>query len=186
MIDLIQASDLRILLQDILVLALVMIALFGGSWPERIAIGTWLLCFEISSFVQSDLLGFEVNVTGFDAFLFVREIIACAAWVVLALYANRNYTLWIAGAQLLAIAALVARALIESISPIGYLFMLTAPGWIQLLAMAIGFTRHILRKRKYGAYRDWRITRKTLDFGSIGNGDRMLAGSGLAKKEPDL
>ena len=58
--------------------------------------------------------------------------------------------------QVLIMAGHLARGMIEAIAPIAYATMVVAPGWIQLLILGAGVTRHILRKRKFGPYREWR------------------------------
>ena len=159
MTDLLHAWEIRSLVQDILVISLLLAAFLFGAWPERAAIATWWISFEIPGLIYRDLLGIEVLVTGLDPFLVSKDVAAGVLWISLALYANRNYTLWIAGVQLLAIGAHVARGLVESISPIGFVFLVVAPGWLQLIFMIIGFTRHYLRSKEYGKYREWRISR---------------------------
>lgn len=163
MTDLLLAWEIRSLIQDILVVLLLIIALFYGAWPERAAIGIWWICIEVPGFIVRDFLGYEADLTGVDLVMASMDFAAGALWIALALYANRNYTLWVAGAQLLAIAAHVARGMVESISPIGYVFLVIAPGWLQIAAMSVGFIRHYLRTRKYGQYRDWRISARPID-----------------------
>ena len=158
MIDWLLASDLRSNLQDIFVISLIALALLKGRGPERATIAVWVLCFEIPNLVYREILGHDIRLTGVDSFLVMKDVAACVLWVLLALYANRNYPLWIAGVQLLAVGAHVARGLLEAIAPISYAFLIVAPGWIALVIMAIGFTRHAMRERKYGAYRDWRTS----------------------------
>lgn len=188
MIELIQASEFRIVFQDVIILLLSICAILWGARPERFAIGIWLLFLEVPTLMYREVLENQMFVTGVDVYLAAADALAGLAWITLALFANRSYTLWIAGAQLLAVGAHISRALIESISPISYLFMVIAPGWLILLAMSIGFTRHILRKRKFGEYRDWRISRKQMSFRSVEKGSPPLAGltgRGAPQKEPD-
>lgn len=160
MFDFLFDSESRAFIQNILVYALMAVALLWGAGPERAAIGIWWGFFELPSLVYRHMLGYDVRVTDIDYFMASIDVTAGALWIVLALYANRNYTLWIAGVQLLAIGSHAARGMVEAISPIGYLFLVIVPGWLQLCIISIGFARHILRKRKYGKYRDWRITRR--------------------------
>ncbi len=186
MIELIQAAEVRNLVQDILVLLLVFVAICWGRWPERLAIATWIFCFEIPTLIYREFLGFEVLLTGVDPYMAGKDIAAAAAWITLALFANRNYTLWVAGVQLLAFGAHVAQAMIEAISPIGFTVLVVAPGWLQLIILAVGFTRHILRKRKYGAYRDWRISRAPISFEAFkdaGQSSGSANSKGFATKE---
>ena len=170
MTEILLASDTRAWFQDVLVYGLCVIAILWGAGPERAAIAIWWTCLELPDLAYRYVLGMDVLLTGVDGYLAAKDLAAGLLWIVLALYANRNYTLWIAGTQLLAMGSHVARGLVESISPIAYIFMVVAPGWIQLALMVVGFSRHILRRRKYGVYRDWRVIKKPLDFEALAQG----------------
>lgn len=154
------ASDYRATAQDFLAYTLCFAALIWGGGPERLIAVTWLVLFELSIELYRNVFGAEYKLTEVDLFLASTDILAGMIWIAVALYANRNYPLWIAAMQLLAVTAHVARGLVEAISPIAYIAMVIAPGWFQLIFLAIGLTRHVMRKRKYGPYRDWRIPRQ--------------------------
>ena len=171
MIELLLASDARAWAQDILVLILCLTALVWGAGPERAVIGIWVFCVELPKFIYRDWLGYNVLVDQVDMYLAAKDVAAGLLWVVLALYANRNYPLWIAGVQLLAVGAHVARGLLEAIAPISYAFLIVAPGWIILVMMAIGFTRHIMRERRFGPYRSWRTSPVRDGPPSLAHGD---------------
>jgi len=156
--------EFRPYFQDVLSFTLIALAFIWGGGPERAVAAVWLVVFEGFGRLSDYLWGSERQLEGVDMPIAAEDMIAGILWVAIALYANRNYTLWIAGLQLLAMIAHMARALAETISPIAYVTMVVAPGWMQLFLLAIGLTRHIQRKRKYGPYRDWRITRKAIDL----------------------
>lgn len=151
------ASEYRILAQDILAFTLCISAFIWGGGPERAVAATWLVVFEIAGRVYRLVADTGFKLTDVDLFLATTDGIAGIIWIVVALYANRNYTLWIAGMQVLAMTAHLARGLAETISPIAYITMVVAPGWFQLIFLAIGLIRHISRKRRFGEYRDWRL-----------------------------
>ena len=167
--------DFRLLLQGYVAWSLGIAAILWGGGPERAVAITWLLLFELVPSV------YEIADTGdyfqgqVDGFFATIDGLAAAAWITIALYANRNYTLWIAAMQVLAVAAHLASAIAEPITPIGYAVMVVAPGWIQLLLLGIGLVRHVLRKRKFGAYRDWRIGKYTDDRAEPGKYGNVLA-----------
>lgn len=154
------ASDYRSYTQDVLAFTLCLAAIVWGSGPERVVAVTWLVLFEGANRIYRFVLGEDYRLTDIDLFLASSDILAGVIWIALALYANRNYTLWIAAMQVLAMTAHVARGLVESISPIAYAAMAIAPGWFQLIFLGIGLTRHVQRKRKFGPYRDWRVPRQ--------------------------
>ena len=158
MIDLL-LSDSRMIAQDILAWAICIAALVWGGGLERAVALVWLVFFEIVPGGYALATGLGTNLDGIDPLLAFVDLAAVVFWVAIALYANRNYTLWIAAMQVLAVTAHLARGLVEAISPVAYVTMVAVPGRFQLLLLAIGLGRHIARKRKFGPYRDWRISR---------------------------
>jgi hypothetical protein len=84
------------------------------------------------------------------------DVVALVAFVLVALNANRNYPLWIAGLQLVAIGAYAARGLIDSVSLLAFLLLSAGPAYCQLVLIFAGFVRHVRRERRFGRYRDWR------------------------------
>ncbi len=158
------ASEYRIIVQDILSFALIIAAFAWGGGPERAVAATWLVAFEIAGRLRNYFVGETRQLLEIDPFLAGSDLVAGICWIGIALYANRNYTLWIAGLQILAMAAHVARGLTDAITPLAYIVMVVAPGWFQLILLGIGISRHIMRKRKFGEYRDWRIIRRPENF----------------------
>lgn len=151
------ASEYRGLMQDVLTVVVCTAALIYGRGPERAIAVTWLLVFELSgrvyfSFIEDDFRFGELGL--FDASV---DLVALVVMVAIALNANRNYTLWIAAMQVLAFSAHLARSLTDIISPIAYAVLALVPGWMQLLLLAAGLIRHILRERRFGPYREWRV-----------------------------
>ncbi len=152
------ASDYRVVAQVIVAWALCSAALIWGGGPERAIAITWLIVFEIGLRLAPHWLGLRFQYVDIELWLFTGELIACAMFIAIALVANRNYALGVAAMQVLAVTAHLARGIAETVAPIAYLVMIAVPGWAQLFLLAIGLVRHILRKRKYGDYRDWRIS----------------------------
>lgn len=149
--------DYRAHIQDVAAIILCLAALIWGGGPERVVAATWLIIFEFSWWVIDWVGGSSFQLNTVDWFIASTDVIAGAIFVWLALYANRNYTLWIAAMQVLAITAHLARGIADLIAPIAYAVMFIFPGWLQLLFLGAGLARHILRERKHGPYRDWRI-----------------------------
>lgn len=153
-------SDARVYAQVLLAWTVCLAALVWGGGPERAVAATWLIVFELGGRVLSSLLGVRFQLMSIDLWLVTSDFVAGALLIAVALHANRNYTLWIAAMQLLAMTAHVARGLVESIAPVAYVVMVAAPGWLQLLFLAGGLARHVRRERKFGSYRDWRFSRE--------------------------
>lgn len=128
---------------------------WGGA-PER-----WLICIFLATMVLPIYviwgfdLGSMVAGTLLDTFM-VIDALATFLFVSVALNANRNYPLWIAGFQLVAIGAHLVRVMVESASPLAYAILIIGPSYCQLLVLAVGFVRHVLRERRFGPYREWR------------------------------
>jgi len=142
--------------QNVLAYAICIAALIWGAGPERIVAGSWLVVFEGGSLIQQYMSGESHRLVTVDWPLALMDMVAGAIWIAVALYANRNYTLWIAGLQLLAMIAHLSRALTDLIAPIAYAILIIVPGWLQLVLLAFGLIFHVRRKRRFGRYRDWR------------------------------
>ena len=160
-------SDYRPYVQDVVAWALCCAALVWGGGPERVVAATWLIFFELGDILHKTVFGVGRQLEVIDWYFASIDVFVGGVYIGTALYANRNYTLWIAAMQVLAMIAHVSRGMIDVISPITYAVMVIAPGWLQLLFLAIGLTRHIRRRRKHGEYRDWRfIPGRSVDPGS--------------------
>lgn len=84
------------------------------------------------------------------------DVIALAGFVLIGLNANRNYPLWVAGFQMVAVGSHVVRGLVDSVSPIAYAVLAVGPSYCQLVVLLVGLLRHRARLRRFGPYRDWR------------------------------
>lgn len=158
-------SDYRALVQQYLSWSLIVAAFVWGGGPERAVAATWLVCFKGTKFVRDYVFDGGRQLLDVDFYWAFSDLTAGALFVAIGLFANRNYTMWIAGLQLLAMSAHIARGVAEAVSPIGYAFMVIGPSWIQLFFLGIGLLRHVLRKRKHGEYRDWRIKKPKISIG---------------------
>ncbi len=150
-------SEYRPLVQDVLALSVCLAAFIWGRGPERAIAATWLILFELVARVYSSFFDAGTRVTQIDPLIATQDVLAGIILVAVAVNANRNYPLWIAAMQVLAITAHVARALTEAITPIAYMTMAVAPGWIQLFILAGGIFCHSRREKKFGRYREWRV-----------------------------
>lgn len=157
------ASEYRAVLQDVLAFAVCGAALLWGRGPERAIAITWLVLFELAQRAYQTL-GAGYQLANVDWFLAATDMFAGAAFITVALYANRNYPLWIAGMQVLAMTAHLARGMADTVSPVTYALMVAVPGWFQLVFLGFGVARHFARKRKCGPYRDWRFSQTPDNF----------------------
>jgi hypothetical protein len=176
------AFEHRGLVQDYLAFAVCAAALLWGAAPERAVAATWLIVFELAGRIYRALFADGFMLLDIDPFLAGADVVAGAAWIVIALYANRNYPLWIAGLQLLTITAHLARAIADVISPVAYATLVIAPGWLQLLILAAGVARHAYRRQQYGNYRSWRTAPDGADLPLVAGLDEFFGNWRGSKK----
>lgn len=141
--------------------------LAGAAWrwggaPER-----WLsLSFIATMVLPVYLRGWLIPVQTIDEpFLLVHlflDLAAAVAFVGIALHANRNYPLWVAGFQLVALGAHMVSLMELGVSPLALVVLITGPSYCQLLLMLTGFARHVRRENRFGQYREWRIAQPSL------------------------
>jgi hypothetical protein len=129
-----------------------------GAAPER-----WLMALFMATMVVPfhvfKLLDLGTPTFGPYSWIYVTiDLFAGAAFVAIALNANRNYPLWIAGFQLVAIGAHGVKGLVDAVSPLAYMIMAIGPSYCQLALITVGFVRHLVRKRRFGQYREWRAS----------------------------
>lgn len=82
--------------------------------------------------------------------------IALAGFVLIGLNANRNYPLWIAAFQIVAVGSHLVKQTVDAVSPIAYMVLAVGPSYCQLVLLFVGLLRHRRRLRQFGPYRDWR------------------------------
>ncbi|MBI1402297.1 MAG: hypothetical protein GC147_03680 [Porphyrobacter sp.] len=128
-----------------------------GAAPERWLIGVYLLTMVAPLYVAR-LLGLGNLVFGPHAWIYIAlDVVAAVLFVGIALNANRNYPLAVAGFQLVALGAHGVRELGDAVSPFAYVILAIGPSYCQLLLIFAGFVRHIRRERRFGPYREWRL-----------------------------
>lgn len=135
-----------------------------GAAPERWLIGVFLATM-VAPFYLFKLFDLGNPVFGPYSWLWIAiDLMAGLGFIVIALHANRNYPLWIAGFQLVAISSHLVRDMGDAVSALAYVALATAPSYCQLALIFAGFVRHLQRVRRFGAYRDWRDTAPRLQL----------------------
>lgn len=151
------ALEYRDEVQSVAAWLICLAALVWGSGPERAIALVWLVIFKGLDNAFRALWATEFRADELSAYFAFNDVLALAAFVLVALHANRLYPLWFAAFQLLAVLAHLARELAEQISSISYAILAIAPGYFQLAILAGGLFMHRRRLRRYGPYRDWRL-----------------------------
>lgn len=129
---------------------------WGGS-PER-----WLIAVFLATMVVPVYLarwfdaGTAIEIGPYADYVMLLDMIAGVLFVGIALKANRNYPLWIAGFQLVAVGTHLVRGVVDGIVPFAVAILVIGPAYCQLVLIGGGFVRHVLRARRFGPYRDWR------------------------------
>ena len=148
----------RVALQDTWMIVLLVTALIWGGGPEKIAISVWIVVHEISRYLRNYADGF--NMTFEEEFASVNVLslagdsMSLVRFVLLALQANRRYTMWIAAFQVIAMLGHATRAYSGDVTIFVYLLMTYGAGWAQIFIMTGGQIAHVRRKK--GVYPDWR------------------------------
>ena len=127
-----------------------------GGGPERWLIGVFIATMVLPIYMFWMIEpGRELGGLRGAAYLLL-DVVAAGLFVAIALNANRNYPLWIAGFQLVAVGAHLVRLLELEVTPLALVVLITGPSYCQLLLLIAGFVRHVMRQRRFGAYCDWR------------------------------
>ena len=139
---------------------LFLIALLGaaairiGAGPERWSVGIVAGVFLLD-LVYHMIFGLAQFDGGFDTWHAALDGATLVAMVLVAVKANRMYTLWIAAFQLNAVLAHGANLLLPDVSGLTYFTMYSAPINFQIAVLALGLAWHWRRSRKFGTYRSW-------------------------------
>lgn len=133
-----------------------------GGGPERWLIGLFIATMVVPPYLFK-LLDAGIPTEGPYAWLHLTfDLIAAAGFTIIALNANRNYPLWISGFQLVAIGAYAVKQMGLDVSLFALVILIAGPAYCQLLLILAGFVRHYRRQRRFGPYRDWRITQERI------------------------
>lgn len=128
-----------------------------GGAPER-AMALAFGALVIAPVLAARMMGLDAALLANLAWLYVLfDSAAAAAFLMIALAANRNYPMWVAGFQLVSMSAHVVRGMVDTVSTLAYVILAVGPSYCQLILLAAGLSRHLWRQRTYGDYRSWRV-----------------------------
>ncbi|NMW32228.1 hypothetical protein HKD42_09170 [Altererythrobacter sp. RZ02] len=140
---------------DLLLLGCFLFSFRIGAGPEKAAASTM-----VALFAAFQLYNWTFHPTyaspSLDYGPMLMDLMAAISLIVIAAQANRMYTLWLAGLQIIAVLAHLARGLSETISPIAYVVMFSGPSYFQIIILGFGIWLHHRRVKRHGNYRSWR------------------------------
>ncbi len=148
-------------IKDELQLAILAVAIILGFWrgagPERAcaAIYLWMWLGDRLYHLSSDGI---VVLGGADLGHIVIDALTASGLVGVALYANRNYPLWLASMQLVSLLSHFLRIISPSIDPTAYALLAASPMYLAVVIFAAGVSRHLRRLKRHGPYRSWRAS----------------------------
>lgn len=128
-------------------------AIYAGGKPERAAILAQLVALLLSLAAIS--FG-SIPVRGLPIGLALVDFSLALALTILAMKANRFWTIVLAGMQVATIFAHFARLLAFPLPAAGYVIFVQFWSWPMLMVTAIGTYKHQSRKRKFGEEPDWK------------------------------
>lgn len=138
-----------------MIFALFLAAFRLGAAPEKIIASLFLGSATLSR-IYFWAVEQQPNLDSIDYGYLALDIVLTVVMVTVALRANRMYTLWMAGFQIIAVMAHFARGLSDSISAIAYVIMVVGPSYFQIIILGFGIWLHARRVRRHGNYRSWR------------------------------
>ena len=146
---------MRVIVQLIVLIIVLVTALKWGDGPEKALAGI-LIGLGVIDHIYHALTGNGFRISGMDVGHAVIDGIALVCATVVAIQANRTYTLWFASFQLIAFLSHLGRELVIGAGQIVYVVMIIAPSYFQIVLLGLGTLMHIRRKRRIGKYRSWR------------------------------
>ena len=135
---------------------LALIVLWRGAAPERLVLGVFI------SMIALDRLYHLIAHSGahfqnVDIGHLTIDLLGAVALLVIALYANRQYPLWLSALQFIAVISHIIRAISPEVDKGAYSIFMVAPSYLQILVFTLGLSVHLRYQQKHGPYRSWRL-----------------------------
>lgn len=144
--------SLENLIYDILMLSCWAYALLRGGAPERIGATVLVAGSYLSLYAFSGLPG---GFTSLEAGVFRVDIAVFIAFLILALFAERFWPMWVASLQAMGTAGHLVKVVDPTIVPWAYAIVLLIWSYPIILLMVLGTWRHQKRLARFGADKSW-------------------------------
>lgn len=150
-----------------------------SHWPHFVILFVFLCAFVFGAGPERSLAGILLSIDGLDfAYHYAAKgsfvtgpldlghlaitMATVVALLLVALWANRLYPMWMAGAQLISALTFLYQ-MIPGMAPYSVYFRMGLYSfYFQVGFLALGLAFHVVRRRRLGAYRSWRITQAVL------------------------
>jgi len=133
-------------------LAICFYAAIKGGQPERRAVMIFILGIILTIIAASSS---EQRFAQPEVGILVTDLAMLSAFVVLALKAERYWTLWICSMQIIQVLSHIPKIIIPELLPQAYFVIAAIWAYPMLIVLAIGTYRHQQRLQRYGADRSW-------------------------------
>jgi hypothetical protein len=117
-----------------------------GSWPERAAALSFLGMFVVDRYYHW-LTGSVGIYDRTDWGHLIVDSYMMASLLAIALWADRQWTLWAAAAQIIALLSHPIRLVSGAVDTVAYAILIRTPGWLQLVLIVGGTLYHHHRCR---------------------------------------
>ena len=125
-----------------------------GAGPEHSAAGTMLFIFTLDPIyhaIWGNLTVYKYLNVGH----LVIDACAMALFLLIALRANRRWTILMASAQALAVLSHFLRFISPDMNPFVYAAFSRVPSYLQIQLLLVGTERHRRRQKRIGNYPSW-------------------------------
>ena len=123
-----------------------------GGQPERRAVTIFIAGIALSMIAASLS---DNRYTRIEVGIFVADLLILYAFVMLALSAERYWTLWICAMQVIQVLSHIPKMIIPELLPQAYYIIIAFWVYPMLLVLAIGTYRHQQRFRRSGVDKSW-------------------------------
>ena len=134
---------------------LALIVLWRGAAPERSILAVFISMIALDRLYHL-IVHSGAHFQNVDLGHLTIDLLSAVVLLVIALYANRQYPLWLSALQFVAVISHIIRSISPEVDKGAYSIFMVAPSYLQILVFAVGLSIHLQHQRKRGPYRSWR------------------------------
>lgn len=136
----------------ILAVLAIIYALVRGGQPERYAAIMYLLAYAASS---AAAVYSSLHFSGIEVGIFLIDAVLAASLTILALRANRYWTIWASSLQVISVMAHISQIFLPDVIAPAYAITLIIWSYLALVCLMIATYRHRIRLKIYGVDPSW-------------------------------